>query len=106
MGYYEIEVSQTSRRNMKDTPRRFSEETYKFKSLGDAQQYLLSNYGHQGKVRRGTPIYRDMRGKSVRTGQIFGSWQQDYNRDSGKRVKYFQQDWVELRKVKHSYLKW
>lgn len=92
---YKVVISQASKVNPKDRYQVFNQESKLFPTLKKAKAFIKEQYGSK----KGQPMYRDTKsGESVRVGTIFGSKGEDYDRDSGKRYHYLQQDWVEIQK--------
>jgi len=70
------------------------EET--FKTEEDFEKYLNENY-RLGKIEK---TYQDtVSGESYESGFIIAYNSEEYDRDSGKYVKYHNKDWFDVRKV-------
>jgi hypothetical protein len=95
--FFEVHITSTGRSSMRDKPSIFNEETKKFRSLGEAKEFVKEQYGNK----KGHKMYVDSaEGKPEEIGKIYGFWTQDVSHYDGD--KWFQEDWVEIRKVKHT----
>lgn len=100
-------ITSTGRNSMKDKPSIFDEETKLFKNREDALKFIKEKYG---KVKTRKPMYvDDKKGKIQKIGYIFGFWNEDISHpytEEGKKNRWYQEDWVELREEKYSPIKW
>jgi hypothetical protein len=96
---FRVITTQTGRNNMRASPSIFNEESKVFRNAKQVKTYLKETYGNK----RGKPMYVDTKkGKTLQVGKIFGFWNSDISHNS---PKWFQEDWVEVRKEKYTYPK-
>jgi hypothetical protein len=99
---YRVIISQASRNNTREPLTVFNHDSKVFSTEHEAKDYIQLKYG---KIKSRTKIFCDgKRGEPILVGYAFGSWKQDYNPDTGKTYKYYQQDWVEIKK--ETTIKW
>jgi hypothetical protein len=75
----------------------FDEETKTFKNLSEARNWIKEQYG---KAKKSPMFVDDKEGKTKKVGYIYGMKNYDWDRDTGKKVNYYQQDWIEFRAIK------
>ena len=98
---YEMVVTQTGKSHMRDRYQIFHEGVEYFQTKREVRNALRERYKTRfGRPMRGSPMYRDIEGKPKRVGRIYGYWNKDISHNS---KPWFQQDWVEIRKIKRVY---
>lgn len=94
--YYRVEVTSTGGESlsteMKDRSI-FNQEHKDFKTLAEARKYVAETYCRIKGVKK-SPMYRDVKGSSVRSGWVFSFWNADYSH--APIEKWWQEDWVEI----------
>jgi hypothetical protein len=74
----------------------FDQEVKTFSNMHEAKEWISKQYG---KAKRSPMYVDDAKGRPKKVGYIFSSKNYDFDHDTGKRVHFFQQDWVSFRAI-------
>ena len=102
--YFEVKISKTGKPFKSSTEQYevFDTEKKEFPNVKEARKYVRELYGKK----RGQPMFVDnASGHPVEVGKIYGFQNRDISHpydDDGKPNKWFEQDWVEIRKKKET----